>query len=140
MSRLSQLRECGQSCWLDNLTRAMLRNGDLQSRIRDQGLSGVTANPTTFAAALASGDYDADIRRLAREGCSTDDIYEKLLVGDVQEACDLLFDVHQATARLDGYVSLEVSPHLAHDTVGTVREARRFRDLVDRSNLFIKVP
>ncbi|HET7910080.1 MAG TPA: transaldolase [Nitrospira sp.] len=140
MSRLSQLHECGQSYWLDNLTRAMLRNGELQGRIRDQGLSGVTANPTTFGAALASGDYDEDIRRLAREGCSADDIYEKLLVGDVQEACDLLFDVHQATARLDGYVSLEVSPHLAHDTVGTVREARRFRELVDRSNLYIKVP
>jgi transaldolase len=85
------------------------------------------------------GDYDADIRRLAREGHNTDEIYERLLVGDVQ-ACDLLAGVHQAPAGVDGYVSLEVSPPLAQDAVGTMREARRFRNLVDRSNLLIKVP
>jgi transaldolase len=118
----------------------MLRTGELQRRIRDDGLGGVTANPSTFGAALASGDYDGDIRRLARDGRSTNEIYETLLVGDVQEACDLLLGVHQAAGRLDGYVSLEVSPHLAHDTVGTVREARRFRELVNRPNLLIKVP
>jgi len=118
----------------------MLRNGELLRQIRDEGLGGVTANPSTFAAALASGDYDDDIRRLAQEGCSTDEIYEKLLVGDVQEACDLLLEIHQTTTRTDGYVSLEVSPHLAHDAVGTMREARRFRDLVNRPNLLIKVP
>jgi transaldolase len=140
VSRLLQLQQCGQSCWLDNLTRAMLRNGELQRRVREEKLGGVTANPSTFAAALSSGDYDGDIRRLAREGRSAADIYEQLLVGDVQEACDLLLEFHQATARLDGYVSLEVSPHLAYDTVGTLREARRFRDLVDRPNLLIKVP
>ena len=81
MSRLLQLHTCGQSHWLDNLTRAMLRDGELRGRIEHEGLSGVTANPSTFALALASGDYDADIRRLAREGHGTDDIYEKLLVG-----------------------------------------------------------
>ena len=140
MSRVSQLQEYGLSYWLDNLTRGMLRNGELQRRIREEGLGGVTANPSTFGTALASGDYDGDIRRLALEGCGTDDIYQKLLVADVQEACDLLLEVHQVTARLDGYVSLEVSPHVAHDTVATVREARRFRDLVDRPNLLIKVP
>ena len=140
MSRLLQLQKCGQSYWLDNLTRAMLRKGELRRRIEEQGLRGVTANPTTFAAALSSGDYDADIRRLAQEGCDTDEIYVKLLVGDVQEACDLLAGVHEASARVDGYVSLEVSPHLAHDAVGTMREARRYRDLVGRSNLLIKVP
>ena len=140
MSRLRQLHKCGQSYWLDNLTRAMLRNGELLRRIYDGGLGGVTANPSTFAAALASGDYDDDIRRLAQKGCSTDEIYEKLLVGDVQQACDLLLEINQTTARTDGYVSLEVSPHLAHDAVGTMREARRFRDLVNRPNLLIKVP
>jgi transaldolase len=140
VSRLLQLQKCGQSYWLDNLTRAMLRKGELHRRIEEQGLRGVTANPTTFAAALSSGDYDADIRRLAQEGCDTDEIYMKLLVGDVQEACDLLAGVHEASARVDGYVSLEVSPHLAHDAVGTMREARRYRDLVGRSNLLIKVP
>ncbi len=118
----------------------MLRNGELRGWIENEGLSGVTANPSTFALALASGDYDADVRRLAREGYDTNDIYEKLLVGDVQEGCDLLAEVHRSSDRTDGYVSLEVSPHLAHDAVGTIREARRFRDLVDRPNLLIKVP
>jgi transaldolase len=140
MSRLLELEKCGQSYWLDNLTRAMLRNGELQRRIHDEGLRGVTANPSTFGAALASGDYDGDIQRLAREGRSTDEIYETLLVGDVQEACDLFRDVHRETDREGGYVSLEVSPRLAHDAVGTEREARRFRDLVNRPNLLIKVP
>ncbi len=140
MSRLLQLQRCGQSYWLDNLTRAMIRNGDLKRRISDEGLGGVTANPSTFAVALKSGDYDADIHRLARESCTAEEIYEKLLVQDVQEACDLLLGTHQASARVDGYVSLEVSPHLAHDAVGTMREARRFRDLVNRPNLLIKVP
>ena len=140
MSRLLELAQYGQSYWLDNLTRAMLRNGDLQRRIQEKGLGGVTANPSTFALSLQSGDYDADIRRLGQDGCHTDEIYEQLLVADVQEACDLLLDVHQATGRVNGYVSLEVSPHLAHDTVGTLREARRFYELVKRPNLLIKVP
>src|SRR5688572_29841429 len=140
MSRLLQLQRCGQSYWLDNLTRAMIRNGDLKRRISDEGLGGVTANPSTFAVALKSGDYDADIHRLARESCTAEEIYEKLLVQDVQEACDLLLGTHKASARVEGYVSLEVSPHLAHDAVGTMREARRFRDLVNRPNLLIKVP
>ena len=140
MSRLLQLQKCGQSYWLDNLTRGMIRNGELQRRIREEGLRGVTANPSTFNLALKSGDYDSDVARLAREGYSTDEIYETLLVGDVREACDLLAEVHRATAGVDGFVSLEVSPHLAHDTAGTMREARRLHEAVERPNLFIKVP
>jgi len=118
----------------------MLRSGELRRRIDDEGLTGITANPSTFAIALASGDYDADVRRLAREGYGTDEIYTRLLVGDVQEACDLLSGVYRTTAGVDGYVSLEVSPGLAHDAVGTIREARKFRDRVTRPNLLIKVP
>jgi transaldolase len=118
----------------------MLRNGELRRRIEEEGLTGITANPSTFAIALSSGDYDADVPRLAGEGHATDEIYEQLLVRDVQEACDLLSGVHGATARVDGYVSLEVSPQLAYDAVGTIREARKFRDLVNRPNLLIKVP
>jgi len=140
VSRLLQLQKCGQSYWLDNLTRTMIRNGELQRRIEDEGLRGITANPTTFGLALGSGDYDEEITRLAREGYGADEIYEQLLVGDAQEACDLLQDVHRASERTDGFVSLEVSPHLAHDTAGTMREARRFRNLVNRPNVFIKVP
>src|SRR5262245_27092598 len=127
-----QLQDCGQAYWLDNLTRRMMRNGELSHRISGEGLRGVTSNPATFGLALKSGDYDADIQRFAREGFATEEIYEKLLVGDAQEACDLLLNVHQASGRLDGFVSLEVSPHLAYDAAGTVREARRYRNLVDR--------
>ena len=140
MTRLLQLQKCGQSYWLDNLTRAMIRSGELQRRIDHEGLRGITANPTTFGVALASGDYDEDIKHLAREGYETDEIYEKLLVRDVQEACDLLQEVHGNSERRDGFVSLEVSPHLAHDPAGTMREARRFSRLVNRPNVFIKVP
>lgn len=140
MSRLLELQRCGQSYWLDNLTRGMMRSGDLKRRIDEEGLRGVTANPSTFALALRSGDYDADIERLARQDHSTEQIYEELLVRDVQEACDLFTGINHASDRLDGYVSLEVSPHLAHDATGTMREARRFRELVDRPNLLVKVP
>ena len=139
-SRLLQLEKCGQSYWLDNLTRAMVRNGELQYRIDKEGLRGITANPTTFSLALKSDDYDDEIGRLARDGYRTGDIYERLLVRDVQEACDLLSAVHHASDRADGFVSLEVSPHLAHDAAGTIREAKRYRDLANRPNLFIKVP
>lgn len=140
MSRLLQLQKCGQSYWLDNLTRTMIRNGELERRIKDEGLRGITSNPSTFALALKSGDYDADVQRLAREGYGTDDLYEKLMVGDIQDACDLLLDLHRSSDRIDGFVSLEVSPHFAHDAAGTMREARRLRELVNRPNLFIKVP
>ena len=140
MSRLLELYTCGQSYWLDNLSRGMIRSGDLKRRIGEEGLRGVTANPSTFALALKSGDYDADIQNLARQGHSTEHIYEQLLVGDVQEACDLFMHMNHASDRLDGYVSLEVSPHLAHDATGTMREARRFHERVDRPNLLVKVP
>ena len=97
MTRLLQLQKCGQSYWLETQTRAMIRSGELQRRINHEGLRGITANPTTFGVALATGDYDEDIKRLAREGYETDEIYEKLLVRDVQEACDLLQEVHRSS-------------------------------------------
>jgi transaldolase len=140
VTRLLQLQKCGQSYWLDNLTRGMIRSGELQRRIKEEGLRGITANPTTFGRALASGDYDEEIKRLAREGYSADEIYERLLVRDVQEACDLFKEVHRESGGIDGFVSLEVSPHLAHDAGGTMHEARRYNDLVHRTNLFVKVP
>ncbi len=140
MNRLLELQRCGQSYWLDNLTRKMLVNGDLARRIRDEGLRGITANPTTFGLALKSDDYDNDIRELARQGRTTSEIYEHLLVSDVQQACDLLREVHRRTDGIDGYVSLEVSPHLAHHPEGTMQEVRRYVGLVDRPNLYIKIP
>lgn len=140
MNRLRELERCGQSYWLDNLTRKMLANGELARRIRDEGLRGITANPATFGLALKGDEYDQDIRESAAQGRTTSEIYEHLLVTDVKQACDLLMDVHRQTDGIDGYVSLEVSPHLAHDPEGTMQEARRYVALVDRPNLFIKIP
>ena len=140
MNRLIDLQNCGQSYWLDNLTRKMLVDGDLARRIRDEGLRGITANPATFGQALKSDEYDQDIREWAVQGRTTSEIYEHLLVTDVKQACDLLMDVYRQTDGIDGYVSLEVSPHLAHDPEGTMQEARRYVALVDRPNLFIKIP
>lgn len=138
--RLQQLQDCGQSYWLDNLTRAMIKNGDLERRIRQEGLRGITANPTTFGQALKSDAYDGDIGDLVRQSKTAKDIYEHLLVTDVQRACDLLRPVYRESGGIDGFVSLEVSPHLAYDSDGTMNEARRYVDLVDRSNLYIKIP
>ena len=140
MNRLLALQACGQSYWLDNLTRHMIVSGDLVRRIRDEGLRGITANPTTFGQALSGDDYDDDILELSKQGLTTKEIYDRLLVADVQHACDLLLGVHQDTHRLDGYVSLEVSPHMAHDPQGTMREARRYAAAVNRPNLLIKIP
>lgn len=138
--RLHKLHECGQSYWLDNLTRGMMTNGDLDRRIREEGLRGITANPTTFGKALASDEYDYHIRDLAGRGNATKQIYEDVLVRDVQRACDLLDGVHRESDGIDGFVSLEVSPHLAYDPDGTMDEARRYVALVDRPNLYIKIP
>ena len=137
---LEQLLTYGQSYWLDNLTRHMIAGGELKEWIRDHGLRGITANPTTFREALTSRDYDRHIESLTREGRSTKEIYEALLIHDVQQACDLFSDVYRETGGLDGYVSLEVSPHLAHDTEATMAEARRYVERVNRPNLYIKVP
>ena len=137
---LEQLLTYGQSYWLDNLTRHMIADGELKGWIRDHGLRGITANPTTFREALTSRDYDRHIESLTQEGRSTKEIYEALLIHDVQQACDLFSDVYRETGGLDGYVSLEVSPHLAHDTEATMAEARRYVERVNRPNLYIKVP
>ena len=137
---LQQLLACGQSYWLDNLTRRMITSGELAYWIRQRGLRGITANPTTFRDAVASPDYDQDIASLVQNGCSTKDVYEALLVADVQQACDLLYAVYSTSDGLDGFVSLEVSPYLAHDSAATIAEARRYVERVNRPNLCIKIP
>ena len=139
-SPLLQLLECGQSYWLDNLSQHMISGGELNGWVQNHGLRGITANPTTFRDALDSQDYDRQIEALRREGRSTKDIYETLLIHDVQQACDLLHDVYVKSDGLDGYVSLEVSPHSAHDTEATLSEARQYVKRVNRPNLLVKVP
>jgi transaldolase len=119
----------------------MIQTGELKRRVTEQGLRGITANPATFKKAIAgSSDYDEQIRSLVREGRTTSELYEQLVVTDVRNACDILREVYDASHGIDGFVSLEVSPHLAHDTDETMVEARRFFNLVDRPNLFIKIP
>lgn len=140
LNTLQQLHQHGQSPWLDNLTRQMITSGTLSRLIYEQGLRGITANPTTFGAALVSKDYDSDIQELVRQNKTTQHIFETLLIRDVQLACDLLRDVYESSDETDGFVSLEVSPHLAYDTEGTMCEARRYREMVNRPNLFIKIP
>ncbi len=140
MSRLLALREQGQSPWLDNLSRTLLRDGELQ-RLIDDGLSGVTSNPSIFQKAIADGRYyREDLAEIARNEDDAERRYEALVTPDIQAACDLFREVFAATDGDDGYVSLEVSPHLAYDTDATVEAALRLRAAVDRANVLIKVP
>jgi len=138
---LRALRAAGQSVWLDFIDRPLLRSGELARLIRDDGLSGMTSNPTIFERAIASSaDYDAEIAAMTARDRSAVDIYETLVVADIQAAADALRPVYDETRGRDGYVSVEVSPLLAHDTPGTIEEARRWSSLIGRPNLMVKIP
>ncbi|WP_309135601.1 transaldolase [Cellulomonas sp.] len=137
---LHQLREAGVAVWLDDLSRELIRSGDL-GRLLERGVVGVTTNPTIFASALAKGDaYDEQLRELAAAGASVDEAVGQITTDDVREACDVLRPVYDATQGVDGRVSLEVDPRLARDTEGTLASARTLWATVDRPNLFIKIP
>src|SRR5688572_5950102 len=141
MNPLVELQAYGQSFWYDNIRRQFLTDGTLQKLIDDDGLRGMTANPSIFEKAIAdSDDYDEQIRQLAPDGADTNTIYESLVLSDIRTACDLFAQLYQETQGGDGYVSLEVSPELAADTEGTMAEARRFFAAVGRPNVMIKVP
>jgi len=137
---LRQLENFGQSAWLDDIRRIWLDDGTLARLITQDGVSGLTSNPAIFAKAITGHEYDAATREMTRQGLQAEAIYEALVLQDVQRAADLLFPIYEATAGGDGYVSLEVSPHLAHDTKQTVREARRLWTAFNRPNAMIKVP
>lgn len=143
MSRILTLyREYGQSVWLDYIDRNLLRHGGLETLV-SEGVRGVTSNPTIFHKAIGgSGDYDESIRDLLQANHQIDDgtLYEWLVVQDAQLAADILAPVHVSSEGLDGYVSLEVSPYIAHDSARTVKEARHLWRAVNRPNLMIKVP
>jgi transaldolase len=140
MTKLDQLAELGQAIWLDYIRRSLITSGELQLLL-DEGVRGVTSNPTILKKAIAgSNDYDADIRRLGGEKGSLKEIYEALALDDIGNTAELLWPVYDRTGGLDGYVSLEVSPKLAHDTQGTIEEARRLFSALDRPNVMIKVP
>jgi transaldolase/glucose-6-phosphate isomerase len=134
----------GQSFWYDNIQRSIITNGELQSLIDDYGVLGITSNPAIFDKAISgSSDYDAQMSALlngAGPAAGTVAIYEALAIEDIQRAADMLEPVYEQSNGLDGYVSLEVSPGLAHDTEGTIQEARRLNKAVARKNLMVKVP
>jgi transaldolase len=138
---LKELAEHGQSVWIDYLSRSLVQDGDL-ARLTEDGVVGVTSNPTIFQAAIAEGDrYDDQIREVVGGGeTEPKEIFIAVAVQDIQGACDVLRPVFDETSRTDGYVSLEVDPNLAHETEATHEEAKRLWTLVDRENAFIKIP
>jgi transaldolase len=139
--RLERLSEAGVSIWLDDLNRERLVTGSLAALIRDRHVVGVTSNPTIFAAALANAEvYDEHVRQLAARNASLDEVVRELTTTDVRNACDLFRDVWKATDGVDGRVSIEVDPRLAHDTDKTVAEAIDLWKTVDRPNLYVKIP
>ena len=138
---LKQLRELGQSIWLDYIRRDLIASGKLRRLIEEDGLRGMTSNPSIFEKAIVeSHDYDEDIRAMALKEKSVQAIYENLSQHDVQSAADEFRPLYDMMDGEDGYVSLEVNPHLAHDTNGTIQEARRLWAALDRPNVLIKVP
>ena len=138
---LRRLEQFGQSIWLDYIRRQMITSGELQKLIDEDGLKGITSNPAIFEKAIAgSTDYDEAIRGLVRQNKSVLEIYHDLTVADVQMAADAFRPLYDQLDGKDGFVSLEVNPHLARDTEGTIREARQLWQDVNRPNLLIKVP
>ncbi len=141
MNPLVELHAHGQSFWYDNIRRKFLTDGTVQALIDDDGLRGMTSNPTIFEGAIVrSDDYDDQIAEVASYGAGIEDIYEALALADIQAACDLFAPLYEVSAGGDGFVSLEVSPRLAHDTAGTLQDARRLYKAVGRPNVMIKVP
>jgi transaldolase/glucose-6-phosphate isomerase len=138
---LTELAAFGQSVWLDNIRRTLITSGELQKLIDDDGLGGMTSNPSIFEKAITgSTDYNDILDSPESHGLDAKSVYEKIAVRDIQDAADALRPVYEKSKRRDGYVSLEVSPLLAHDTNGTLEEARRLWKTVSRPNLMIKVP
>jgi transaldolase len=138
---LAALAAEGQSIWLDYITRDLVRGGELRRLIEEDGLRGLTSNPTIFEKAIGAGDaYDAQMKGLVAQDQSALEIFESVAATDVREACDLFLPVYEQTEGQDGFVSLEVSPLLAHDADATIEEGRRLWQAVDRPNLLIKVP
>jgi len=140
-SRLHQLSELGQSVWIDYLSRRLIKDGELERLMREDAVVGVTSNPTIFQKAISEGDaYDEQLREVLAEEDDPKEVFLTLAVKDVQDACGLLRSVWDERHGQDGYVSIEVDPNLAFDTDGTIAEAQRLHELVDRPNCFVKIP
>jgi transaldolase len=140
-SAIARLDDLGQSPWYDNLARPLLTGGGLQQLVDDDGIRGVTSNPTILDKAIGAGDgYDEQLADCARRGLSIEDTYWEVVLADIVSAADLLRPVYDAQGRGDGFVSVEVAPTLAHDTDGTIAAARSLFARVDRPNVMIKIP
>ncbi len=141
MNHLQEIRNAGQSIWLDFITRQFMADGKLSKLISEDGVSGVTSNPTIFQKAITGGkEYDEMISRLIREGKTSDQIFDAISIEDIQHGCDQFRPVFEKTKGQDGFVSLEVNPHFARDTQSTLAEARRLFAAVNRPNVMIKIP
>jgi len=134
MNRLVAVQPHGQSLWFDYIQRGLLWSGELQRMVREDGLRGLTSNPAIFEKAIGhTADYLPAVRALVRQGLGAEEIFERLAIEDLQNAADVLLPVYQSSAKVDGYVSLEVSPYLAADTAATLAEARRLWRAVQRA-------
>ncbi|HEY5709296.1 MAG TPA: transaldolase [Solirubrobacterales bacterium] len=141
MKPTEKLHEIGQSLWLDNITRTMLADGTLRGYIEELSVTGLTSNPTIFDKAISGGDaYDQHIIELSQNGHEPEEVFFELAIADLRDATDLFRGVHERTAGLDGFCSLEVSPKLADDTGATIEQAAQLHSKADRDNLYVKIP
>ena len=141
MNRMQNIHDLGQSIWLDSFDRKLMDSGELQKLIDEDALCGITSNPSIFEKAVtSSSDYDEDIRKLAEENKSDEEIFFGFATSDIQRAADILKPIYDKAKGTDGFVSLEVSPHLANDTEGTIKQARELWKIVGRKNVMIKIP
>lgn len=140
-NHLIEIKQYGQSIWMDNLTRDMIQSGELKGLVENGGICGITTNPAIFEKAMmGNAIYDADIEAGVRAGLPIYKIYESLTFEDIRNACDILRPVYESSGGLDGYVSIEVPPTIAHDTEATINEARRYYQEIGRENVMIKIP
>ncbi len=138
---VEEINQIGQSIWYDNIERKLLEDGTLAEMVQRGEIRGITSNPSIFNKAIShSNDYDQEIKLHLQNGLSREELYERLAITDIQWATDLFRDLYHETEGADGYVSLEVSPYLAHDTEKTISEAKKLWRAVDRPNLMIKIP
>ena len=140
-NHLLEIKQYGQSIWMDNLTRDLIQSGELKKMVEEQGICGITSNPAIFEKAIAGNAiYDQDIEAGIREGLPTYQIYESLVFDDIRQACDILRPVYDSSDGLDGYVSIEAPPTIAHDTEATIKEAQRYYEAIGKENVMIKIP
>lgn len=140
-NHLLEIKEFGQSIWMDNLSRDLIESGELKQMTQTQGIRGITSNPAIFEKAIAgNATYDADIEAGIKAGKSVLAIYESLTFDDIRNACDIFKPIYDQTKGLDGYVSIEVPPNIANDTEKTIQQARRHHQEIGRENVMIKIP